>query len=164
MPQNEPNELSKATFGAGCFWHPQTVFDSVNGVTKTTVGYMGGALDNPTYRDVCTGTTNHAEVVQVDFDPEIVSFDQLLDVFWDCHDPTQMNMQGYDVGTQYRSVIFYHSTEQKIAAEQSRDALAATGKLGAPIATQIDEAPAYWLAEANHQNYMKKRAGIVGYL
>ncbi len=149
--------MEKATFAAGCFWGPEVTFGNVKGVQTTTVGYMGGALDNPSYQDVCTGETGHAEVVQVNFDPNIVSYDQLLSVFWECHDPTQVNKQGYDFGTQYRSAIFCHSEDQQLRAEKSRNAINASGVLQGPIATEITLAPHYWLAEDYHQKYIDKR-------
>ncbi|MBT4889342.1 MAG: peptide-methionine (S)-S-oxide reductase MsrA [Rhodospirillales bacterium] len=152
-----------ATFGAGCFWGPEVTFGEIEGVQETSVGYMGGNTDNPTYKDVCSGTTNHAEVVQITYDPNEVSFEYLLSVFWDCHDPTQINRQGPDFGTQYRSVIFCHTQEQQTMAEESRDALHASGYFHSPIATSIEQAPKYWLAEDYHQKYMEKRRAAVGY-
>ena len=146
-----------ATFGAGCFWGPEATFDKIPGVVRTVVGYMGGKLDNPTYREVCAGNSGHVEVVQVVFDPERVSYKHLLDVFWDCHDPTQVNRQGPDVGLQYRSVIFCHSAAHKAEAEASRKALENRGALERPVATTIEDAPAFWPAEDYHQKYLEKR-------
>jgi peptide-methionine (S)-S-oxide reductase len=147
----------KATFGAGCFWGVEEEFRKIPGVVDAAVGYAGGSLDNPTYRDVCTDRTGHAEVVEVDFDPSVVSYDRLLDVFWSAHDPTQVNRQGPDVGTQYRSVIFTHSPEQESAARASRDRLDQSGRFRRPIATQIEPASKFWRAEAYHQQYLAKR-------
>jgi peptide-methionine (S)-S-oxide reductase len=147
----------KATFGAGCFWGVEEEFRKVPGVLDAAVGYSGGSLENPTYRDVCTDRTGHAEVVEVDFDPAAVSYDRLLDVFWNAHDPTQVNRQGPDVGTQYRSVIFVHSPEQEAAAKASRDRLEKSGRFRRPIATQIEPAARFWRAEDYHQQYLAKR-------
>jgi peptide-methionine (S)-S-oxide reductase len=147
----------KATFGAGCFWGVEETFRRLNGVTSTAVGYAGGTKENPTYRDVCTDKTGHAEVVEVEFDPSRISYGELLDVFWANHNPTTMNRQGPDVGTQYRSVIFYHSPEQKAAAEDSREKLAAGGRFNRPIVTQIEPAGRFWRAEEYHQRYLEKR-------
>jgi peptide-methionine (S)-S-oxide reductase len=149
------NEL--ATFGAGCFWGVEVAFRNVPGVKDATVGYLGGTLQNPTYRDVCTGRTGHAEAVQVEYDPSVVTYDRLLDVFWENHDPTTLNRQGPDVGTQYRSAIFYHTPEQKRAAEESKLRLEASGKLRRPIVTEITEASAFYPAEDYHQRYLEKR-------
>jgi len=146
-----------ATFGAGCFWGVEAAFQRVSGVVDTTVGYSGGETPNPTYKDVCTDETGHAEVVQVAFDPRKVSYEQLLDVFWQAHDPTQVNRQGPDFGTQYRSAIFFHSPEQEAAAKQSRAALEASGKLERPIATEITPASTFYRAEEYHQKYLQKR-------
>jgi peptide-methionine (S)-S-oxide reductase len=147
----------KATFGAGCFWGVEEEFRKVPGVVDAAVGYSGGSLENPTYRDVCTDRTGHAEVVEVDFDPAAVSYERLLDVFWNAHDPTQVNRQGPDVGTQYRSVIFVHSPEQEAAAKASRDRLEKSGRFRRPIATQIEPAARFWRAEDYHQQYLAKR-------
>ena len=147
----------KATFGAGCFWGVEAEFRQTPGVTSTTVGYMGGSLKNPTYRDVCGKTTGHAEVVQVEYDPSKVAYDQLLDVFWENHDPTTLNRQGPDVGSQYRSAIFFHTPEQETAAKASRAMLAASGKHAKPVVTEITAAPEFWRAEEYHQQYLEKR-------
>lgn len=149
--------MATATFGAGCFWGVEAAFRQVEGVTETAVGYMGGSLESPTYQQVCTDSTGHVEVVQVEFDPARVSYQRLLEVFWSCHDPTQVNRQGPDVGTQYRSVIFYHDEEQAAAARISRDRLAASGSLTRPIATSIEPASAFWRAEEYHQRYLERR-------
>jgi peptide-methionine (S)-S-oxide reductase len=147
----------KATFGAGCFWGVEAAFRQVPGVVDAAVGYEGGTMPNPTYRDVCTDETGHAEVVEVTFDPSRVSYDQILDVFWANHDPTQKNRQGPDVGTQYRSAIFFHSRAQRDAAIASKERLEKSGKLRRPIATEITPASTFWRAEDYHQRYLEKR-------
>jgi len=144
-------------FGAGCFWGVETTFRAVPGVVNTTVGYAGGHTKNPTYEEVCTDLTGHAEVVLVEYDPEKVSYEQLLEVFWNCHDPTQLNRQGPDVGTQYRSVIFAFTPEQREAAEASRERLERSGRYSRPIVTQILPAPEFYPAEEYHQRYLEKR-------
>jgi peptide-methionine (S)-S-oxide reductase len=144
-----------ATFGAGCFWGVEIAFRNVPGVTDTAVGYEGGTLPNPRYEDVCSHTTGHAEVVQVEFDPEEVSYEELLDVFWDVHDPTQVNRQGPDVGSNYRSVIFFHSPEQQEQALASK--ARAQARFDRPIATEIAPASDFWRAEEYHQQYLVKR-------
>lgn len=149
--------MEKATFGAGCFWGVEATFRKMKGVTATAVGYMGGTLDNPTYKDVCTDRTGHAEVVEVEFDPSAVSYDALLDVFWDNHDPTTLNRQGPDTGTQYRSAIFYHSPEQQAAAQASKEKRQASGKYRRPIVTEVTPAATFWKAEEYHQQYLEKR-------
>ena len=146
-----------ATFGAGCFWGVEAAFQQVPGVIDTAVGYSGGETPNPTYKDVCTDETGHAEVVQVTFDPAKVSYEQLLDVFWKAHDPTQVNRQGPDSGTQYRTAIFTHSPEQEAVAKKSRAALEAGGKLKRPVATEITPAGIFFRAEEYHQKYLEKR-------
>jgi peptide-methionine (S)-S-oxide reductase len=146
-----------ATFGAGCFWGIEAAFRRVPGVLDAAVGYSGGRTQNPSYQDVCTDTTGHAEVVQVTFDPEKLSYDQLLDVFWTIHDPTQVNRQGPDYGKQYRTAIFFHSPEQEAAAKKSKQALEASGKLRRPVATEITPAGPFWRAEEYHQRYLEKR-------
>ena len=147
----------KATFGAGCFWGVEATFRNVPGVTSATSGYAGGTTQNPSYEDVCSDDTGHAEVVQVEFDPERVSYGELLNVFWANHDPTTLNRQGPDRGTQYRSVIFYHSPEQRTAAEESKAAMDKSGRFRRPIVTQIEPAPTFWPAEDYHQRYLEKR-------
>ena len=149
--------MEKATFGAGCFWGVEARFRQVQGVASTAVGYMGGAVDNPTYHDVCTDRTGHAEVVQVEYDPEKVSYDALLSIFWDLHDPTTLNRQGPDVGTQYRSVIFYHSPDQESRAIASKQVLERAGIYPRPIVTEIAPASEFWRAEEYHQQYLGKR-------
>jgi peptide-methionine (S)-S-oxide reductase len=147
---------AKATFGAGCFWGVQAEFDKVEGVLSTQVGYMGGSLSEPTYRDVCGHKTGHAEVLEVTYDPSKVSFDKLLEVFWSIHDPTTLNRQGPDVGDQYRSAIFYHSDEQRAAAEASKAAQDRSGRFKRPVVTQIVPAQTFWRAEEYHQKYLQK--------
>jgi len=147
----------KATFGAGCFWGVEETFRTLRGVLDTRVGFMGGKTSNPTYRDVCSKTTGHAEVVEVTYDPSKTSYENLLDVFWDAHDPTQVNRQGPDVGDQYRSAIFYHSDEQRRIAEASKEKRDASGLYRKPIATEITKAGTFWPAEEYHQKYLFKR-------
>jgi len=149
--------MATATFGAGCFWGVEEAFRNLEGVTDTAVGYAGGAVENPTYQQVCTDRTGHAEVVQVEYDPARVSYEQLLELFWANHDPTQLNRQGPDVGTQYRSVIFYHTPEQQAAAEASKQELDASGRLRRPVVTQIVPAETFYRAEEYHQQYLAKR-------
>jgi peptide-methionine (S)-S-oxide reductase len=146
-----------AIFGAGCFWGVELAFRNVDGVVATAVGYAGGDVDNPTYEMVCTDTTGHAEVVRVEYDPDVVSYERLLDVFWQCHDPTQVNRQGPDIGRQYRSVIIPDDSAQAAAAEASRARLEASGRLRRPVATRIEPAGAFWPAEDYHQQYLEKR-------
>jgi peptide-methionine (S)-S-oxide reductase len=148
--------MEKATFGAGCFWHVEEAFRQLKGVLSTTVGYSGGTTKNPTYEDVCTDKTGHAEVVEITFDPQKISYNELLKVFWDIHDPTTKNRQGPDVGTQYRSVIFYHSSEQKAMAERSKKDLEQSKKYRKKIVTEITEAPTFYPAEEYHQHYLEK--------
>ena len=145
----------QATFGAGCFWGVEAAFRRTQGVTGTKVGYAGGKVDNPTYEQVCSDTTGHAEVVEVTYDPEQVPYEQLLTIFWLEHDPTQLNRQGPDVGSQYRSVIFVHDEEQRAAAEASREAVQA--RFTRPVVTTIEDAPPFWEAEDYHQQYLEKR-------
>jgi peptide-methionine (S)-S-oxide reductase len=146
----------KATFGAGCFWGIEPTFRQTSGVKDAVVGYAGGKTENPTYEDVCSDETGHAEVVEVTFDPSEVSYDTLLDLFWSNHDPTTRNRQGPDVGSQYRSVIFYHSPEQKAAAEAKLVELEKSGRFRRPIVTQIEPAPIFYRAEEYHQQYLAK--------
>ena len=150
-------KLEFATFGAGCFWQVEEDFHHTKGVKKTTVGYMGGSLENPTYEDVCTDRTNHAEVVQIEYDPKEVSYEELLKLFWRSHNPTQLNRQGPDIGTQYRSVIFYHTPEQKQLAEKSKKEQENNGIYQSPIVTQLVLAGKFWRAEEYHQKYLHKR-------
>jgi peptide-methionine (S)-S-oxide reductase len=147
----------KATFGAGCFWGVEAAFRQVEGVTATAAGYEGGRLESPTYEDVCSHTTGHAEVVQVTYDPERASYDDLLDVFWHKHDPTQLNRQGWDIGDQYRSVIFFHDDDQRAAAERSKAELDAARHYRKPIVTLIEPAQAFYPAEEYHQRYLEKQ-------
>jgi peptide-methionine (S)-S-oxide reductase len=149
--------MEKATFAAGCFWGIEAAFAKVEGVTSTAVGYSGGSLENPTYEDVCTDRTGHAEVVEVEFDPEKVTYEELLDVFWEIHDPTTLNRQGPDVGTQYRSAIFFHTPEQEAAAAASKEKLEESGKHARPIVTEITPAAPFYRAEEYHQRYLEKR-------
>ena len=149
--------MKQATFGAGCFWGVEAEFRRVRGVIDTAVGYSGGHLPNPTYEDVCTDRTGHAEVVQVTYDPDRVSYDQLLEVFWNSHDPTQLDRQGPDIGSQYRSVIFYHDDEQKAEAEESKARFESLGLLRRPIVTQIVPATPFYRAEEYHQQYLRKQ-------
>ena len=149
--------MEKATFGAGCFWGVEAAFRQLEGVTGTAVGYMGGSLANPSYEDVCSGRTGHVEVVQVEFNPERLSYQRLLEVFWAVHDPTTVNRQGPDVGEQYRSAIFYHTPAQAGAATASKERLEASGRLNGPVVTEITPAPAFYLAEDYHQQYLEKR-------
>jgi peptide-methionine (S)-S-oxide reductase len=151
--------MEKATFGAGCFWGIEAAYRRIEGVADAVSGYAGGTTRNPTYANVCGGETGHAEVVEVTFDPAQVSFKRLLDVFWACHDPTQLNRQGWDVGTQYRSAIFYHSTEQESQARDSMAALQESGRVQGEIVTEISEAPDFWRAEEYHQRYFDKNGG-----
>ncbi|HEY3875912.1 MAG TPA: peptide-methionine (S)-S-oxide reductase MsrA [Candidatus Kapabacteria bacterium] len=149
--------LEKATFGAGCFWGVEAEFRKIPGVKRTDVGYEGGHTERPSYRDVCTDKTGHAEVVQVEFDPAEVPYRNLLNVFWENHDPTQVNRQGPDVGTQYRSVIFYHTPEQARIAEETKRDRSASGRYRKPIATEIVPSQSFWRAEEYHQQYLEKQ-------
>ncbi len=151
--------MEKATFGAGCFWGVEETFRKVKGVASTAVGYSGGRFKNPSYRDVCTGQTGHAEVVQVEYDPAQVSYEDLLAVLWSCHDPTTMNRQGPDVGSQYRSAIFYHTPQQEAVARVSKDKLNSSSMFKRPIVTEITPASEFWMAEDYHQQYVAKRGG-----
>ena len=146
--------MEKATFGAGCFWGVEDRFQKIKGVVLTKVGYMGGTLKNPTYEDVCTDKTGHVEVVQMTYDPSIISYEELLEIFWSIHDPTQLNRQGPDIGTQYRSVMFYHTVEQKKIAEKSKQKQSNMYKN--KIFTEIKPAEEFYPAEEYHQKYLKK--------
>ena len=146
---------SKATFGAGCFWGVEAAFRKLDGVLATAAGYAGGRTDHPTYEEVCSHTTGHAEVVEVTYDPEKLPYEALLATFWANHDPTQLNRQGPDIGDQYRSVIFVHDAEQRAAAEASRAQV--QERLSKPVVTQIEDAPAFWPAEDYHQQFLEKR-------
>ncbi|MBI1746629.1 MAG: peptide-methionine (S)-S-oxide reductase MsrA [Acidobacteria bacterium] len=149
--------MEKATFGAGCFWGVEAAFRQVKGVSSTSVGYSGGAKKNPSYEDVCAGKTGHAEAVEVMYDPSLVSYEELLDIFWANHNPTTLNRQGPDVGIQYRSVIFYHNEKQKAAAMLSKERLQHSGKYKKDIVTEIAAASAFYRAEEYHQQYLEKR-------
>jgi peptide-methionine (S)-S-oxide reductase len=149
--------MEKATFGAGCFWGVEATFRSIPGVVSTLVGYCGGKTDNPTYQDVCTDTTGHAEVVEITFDPAQLPYEQLLETFWKLHDPTTPNRQGPDVGSQYRSVIFFHSPAQEAAARAAKERLDKSGKFRHPVVTQIVPAAPFYKAEDYHQRYLEKR-------
>lgn len=150
---NNMDSLQTATFGSGCFWCTEAIFERVNGVVKVESGYSGGTVENPTYQEVCTGTTGHAEVTQITYDPSVISFDELLEVFWKTHDPTTLNKQGNDVGTQYRSVIFYHNDEQKELAEKYKSELDKSGAWDNPIVTEISPFKNFYPAEGYHQDY-----------
>jgi peptide-methionine (S)-S-oxide reductase len=151
--------MATATFGAGCFWGVEEAFRNIPGVTETAVGYMGGSLECPTYEAVCTDRTGHAEVVQVQFDTNQVSYDRLLETFWGLHDPTTKNRQGPDVGTQYRSAVFYHDDAQRESAAAMKKRLDSSGRFRRPIVTEITPASAFWRAEEYHQQYIRKRGG-----
>ncbi len=146
----------KATFGGGCFWHVESLFRKVKGVQDVISGYTGGSLENPTYQDVCTDKTGHAEAVQIDYDPDIVTYDELLGVFWNNHDPTTLNRQGPDIGIQYRSAIFFHNPEQEITAKRSKENMNNSGKFQKPIVTEIMPALTFYKAEEYHQRYFEK--------
>ncbi len=149
--------MAKATFAAGCFWGVEATFRALPGVNSTQVGYIGGHTENPTYKDVCTDRTGHAEAVEVDYDPTKVAYGDLLKIFWENHDPTQLNRQGPDWGTQYRSAIFFHSPEQQVEAEGSKESLERSHRFSKPIVTQILPAPTFFPAEDYHQQYLEKR-------
>lgn len=155
--QSSKNKTDLATFGGGCFWCTEAVFEKIDGVRKVVSGYAGGTDPNPTYKEVCGGETGHAEVIQIEYEPEKVSFEELMEVFWLAHDPTTLNRQGNDVGTQYRSVVFYHNEEQKQAAEQSKEE--AKGQFKRPIVTEISPFTKFYPAEDYHQDYFAKNPG-----
>ncbi len=150
------NNLEKATFGSGCFWCSEAVFERVKGVTDVVSGYAGGDADNPTYDEVCSGSTGHAEVIQITYDPNVISYDELLKIFWETHDPTTLNRQGNDVGTQYRSIILYHNEEQKQLAEKYKEELDKSGAWDNPIVTEIKPLDKFYPAEDYHQDYYEK--------
>lgn len=156
---DQPSLYDTATFGTGCFWCTEALFQQLDGVIKVTSGYSGGNVANPTYEQVCTQTTGHAECLNILYDQAKISFDDLLEVFWQSHDPTTLNKQGNDVGPQYRSVIFYHDSEQKLKAEKYKDALNKSGAWLNPIVTEISPAQTFYSAEAYHQDYYKKNPG-----
>ena len=155
--------MEKALFAAGCFWGVEDAFSGIPGVVATRVGYTGGHSMNPAYRDVCSGDTGHAEAVEVTFDPSVISYEQLLELFWTCHDPTQLNRQGPDIGDQYRSAIFYFSEAQKQLAQASLEKLEHSGRLRRRIVTEIAAAGTFWEAEAYHQKYHQKHGGGCGF-
>lgn len=155
--------MEKATFAAGCFWGVEDVFAAVPGVVSTRVGYTGGHTEHPSYKDVCTGMTGHAEAVELDFDPAVVSYETLLEIFWKAHDPTQLNRQGPDTGTQYRSAVFCHTAEQQVLAEVSLERLDSSGRLRRRIVTEIVPAATFWVAEEYHQKYHQKHGGGCGF-
>jgi len=148
--------MTKALIGAGCFWGIEEYFRKINGIMDTKVGYSGGHTKNPTYEEVCLGSTNHAEVVQIEFDEKLINYDKILDHFWECHDPTQLNRQGYDIGSQYRSVIYYYSEVQQNLAEESKNKKQTT--LNNKIVTEISKATNFFLAEEYHQLYIQKKS------
>jgi peptide-methionine (S)-S-oxide reductase len=149
------SQSERATLGAGCFWCVEAIFQQLQGVQQVVSGYAGGAVENPTYQQVCTGTTGHAEAVQITFDPQVIAYADLLEVFWRTHDPTTLNQQGADMGTQYRSAIFYHTPEQQALAEQSKRAIARSGLWPNPIVTEITPFTNFYAAEPYHQNYFR---------
>lgn len=154
-PAEVPEGLARATFGGGCFWCTEAVFQQLNGVRAVVPGYSGGWVKNPSYRQVCSGTTGHAEAVQITYDPAVISYEDLLEVFWQTHDPTTRNRQGNDLGPQYRSVVFYHTDEQKRLAEQFKRQLDAAGVFPRPVVTEIAPFAEFYRAEAYHQNYFR---------
>ncbi len=156
----QQKKLQKATFGMGCFWCTEALFQRLNGVTNVKSGYEGGNTPNPTYEEICTGLTNHAEVIEMEYDPAKISYDELLEVFWKSHDATTLNRQGADVGTQYRSVIFYHSPEQKTIAENYKNKLNKDNVFGKPVVTSIDKAETFYVAENYHQDYFSKNGEL----
>jgi peptide-methionine (S)-S-oxide reductase len=156
----QQRKMQKATFGMGCFWCTEALFQRLNGVSTVKSGYEGGELPNPTYEDVCTGTTYHAEVVEITYDPAKISYDELLEVFWKSHDPTTLNKQGADEGTQYRSVIFYHSEDQKAIATKHKEELNKTNAFGKPVVTTIEKAKPFYVAENYHQDYFIKNGEL----
>lgn len=158
-PMQDDSKYELATFAAGCFWGVESCFKQQNGVIETTVGYTGGNLSNPTYRDVCSGMTGHAEAVQVKYDPKVVSYEDLLSLFWRMHNPTTPNRQGPDVGTQYRSAIFYHNVAQRMAAEKSKEDFDRSGIYPNNVVTQIVPASTFYPAEEYHQDYFEKHGG-----
>jgi len=156
----QQQKLQKATFGMGCFWCTEALFQRLNGVSVVKSGYEGGDVPNPSYEEVCTGTTNHAEVIEISYDPTKISYDELLEVFWKSHDPTTLNRQGADVGTQYRSVIFYHTEEQKAIATKYKAELNKTNAFGKPVVTTIVKAEPFYVAENYHQDYFIKNGEL----
>jgi len=155
-----PNNLDTATFAAGCFWCVEAIFEELNGVESVVSGYSGGIVENPSYKDVTSGTSGHAEACQISFDPAIISFDELVMVFWQTHNPTTMNRQGNDFGSQYRSAIFYHTEEQKAIAEQYKNQLDMTGAWEKPIVTEIKPLTKFYKAESDHQDYFQSNTNV----
>jgi peptide-methionine (S)-S-oxide reductase len=153
-------ETKLATFGAGCFWHVEAAYAALDGVISTQVGYMGGTVSNPSYESVCTDGTGHAEVVHLEYDPDVISYEQLLELFWDLHDPTSLNRQGPDIGSQYRSVIFFHDAEQEAAARAAVRALEESGRYHRPVVTEIVPAEPFYRAEEYHQQYFARHFGL----
>ncbi len=149
--------MARATFAGGCFWGTEEAFRTLDGVIDTAVGYMGGSTESPTYEMVCTGRTGHAEVVDINFDPTVISYPQLVEIFWTIHNPTSLNFQGVDTGTQYRTAIFYHDDEQRQQAEESKATLTASGTYELPIVTEITPSSQFWRAEEYHQQYFMKQ-------
>ncbi len=160
-PESRPEAgtTKVATFGAGCFWCVEAVFEELKGVSAVTSGFTGGHVENPSYKQVCTGNTGHAEVAQISYDPAVISYKELLEVFWRTHDPTTLNRQGNDVGTHYRSAIFAHDAEQRAIAEQYKQKLDAAGAYDAPIVTEVTDASTFWPAEDYHQEYLANNPG-----
>jgi peptide-methionine (S)-S-oxide reductase len=156
--KNTDSKYDTATFGAGCFWCVEAIYQNVEGVISVTSGYSGGSIKNPTYQEVCSGKTGNAEVTQVVYDPKIISYDELLEIFWSSHDPTTLNRQGYDAGTQYRSVIFYHNEEQRVLAEKYKNKLESSGVYDGPIVTEISPFKEFYKAEDYHQNYYNQNS------
>ena len=154
-------DIHRATFGGGCFWGVQAIFQKQPGVSRVLSGYMGGETENPTYQDICTGTTGHAEVVQIEFDPSLVLFETLLEIFYRLHDPTTMNRQGVDTGSQYRSVIYFHSADQKKQSEVFFEKLKTHQVFSDPVVTELTEAPTFYVAEEYHQDYFNKNGGAL---
>lgn len=148
--------MEKATFAAGCFWAVESAFRKIPGVRSAIVGYTGGSTENPNYKEVCTGRTGHAEAVEVEFDPQLVTYNDLLEAFWDMHDPTTLNRQGPDIGAQYRSAVYFHDSKQEEVAKASKESLNASGKLPRPVVTEITAASTFWKAEEYHQRYHEK--------
>jgi len=159
MSDSNPAALEKATFGAGCFWCVEAIFQDIKGVTSVVSGYSGGAIKNPSYKEVCNGTTGHAEVIQVTYDPDIVSYKTLLEAFWLSHDPTQLNRQGADVGTQYRSAIFYHTKTQEMLANEFKNQLNLENAYGSPVVTEISQFDVFYAADNYHQDYYDQNPG-----
>ena len=156
--KNKVSKNDAATFGAGCFWCVEAIYQNVDGVISVTSGYSGGSVKNPTYEEVCSGKTGNAEVTQIVYDPKIISYDELLEIFWSSHDPTTLNRQGYDAGTQYRSVIFYHNEKQKTLAEKYKKKLESSGIYDGPIVTEISQFKEFYKAEDYHQNYYNQNS------